>query len=69
MKKIELHIQILIGLALGLCFALLSIQLGWPISFTINYIKPFGTVFLNSLKMIAIPLVFVSLIIGITSIE
>jgi Na+/H+-dicarboxylate symporter len=69
MKKIELHIQILIGLALGLCFALLSIQLGWPVSFTINYIKPFGTVFLNSLKMIAIPLVFVSLIIGITSIE
>ncbi|MHB9148149.1 MAG: dicarboxylate/amino acid:cation symporter [Candidatus Amoebophilus sp.] len=69
MKKIELHIQILIGLALGLCFALLSIQLGWPVSFTIHYIKPFGTVFLNSLKMIAIPLVFVSLVIGITSIE
>mgnify|MGYP001053998378 CR=1 FL=1 len=69
MKKIELHIQILIGLALGLCFALLSIQLGWPVSFTLHYIKPFGTVFLNSLKMIAIPLVFVSLVIGITSIE
>ena len=69
MKKIELHIQILIGLALGLCFAIVSIKLGWPVSFTINYIKPIGTLFLNSLKMVAIPLVFASLIIGITSIE
>jgi Na+/H+-dicarboxylate symporter len=69
MKKIELHIQIIIGLVLGLCFAMVSIKLGWPVSFTINYIKPFGTLFLNSLKMVAIPLVFASLVIGITSIE
>jgi Na+/H+-dicarboxylate symporter len=69
MKKLNLHIQIIIGLALGLFFALLSIQLGWPTSFTVNYIKPFGTLFLNSLKMVAIPLVFASLIIGITNIE
>jgi len=69
MKKLNLHIQILIGLALGLFFALLSIQLGWPTSFTVNYIKPFGTLFLNSLKMVAVPLVFASLIIGITNIE
>ncbi|OJW68882.1 MAG: dicarboxylate/amino acid:cation symporter [Candidatus Amoebophilus sp. 36-38] len=69
MKKIELHIQILIGLVLGLSFAIVSIKLGWPVSFTINYIKPVGTLFLNSLKMVAIPLVFASLIIGITSIE
>jgi len=69
MKKIALHIQILIGLVLGLSFALLSVKLGWSPSFTINYIKPFGTVFLNSLKMVAIPLVFVSLVVGVTSIE
>jgi len=69
MKKITLHIQILIGLVLGLSFALLSVTLGCSPSFTINYIKPFGTVFLNSLKMVAIPLVFVSLVIGVTSIE
>lgn len=69
MKKIALHIQILIGLAAGLIFAMLSIKLGWPATFTINYIKPFGTIFLNSLKMIAVPLIFASLIIGITNIE
>ncbi|MFM2428393.1 MAG: hypothetical protein RL012_277 [Bacteroidota bacterium] len=69
MKKITLHIQILIGLVWGLSFALLSVKLGWAPSFTINYIKPLGTVFLNSLKMVAIPLIFVSLVVGVTSIE
>jgi Na+/H+-dicarboxylate symporter len=69
MKKVAFPIQILIGLVAGIIFALLSIQLGWPADFTINYIKPWGTIFLNSLKMIAIPLIFASLIIGIANIE
>lgn len=69
MKKVAFPIQILIGLVAGLIFALLSIQLGWPADFTINYIKPWGTIFLNSLKMIAIPLIFASLVIGIANIE
>jgi proton glutamate symport protein len=69
MRKIALHAQILIGLVLGLVFAVLSTKLGWPTSFTINYIKPFGTVFLNGLKMVVIPLIFVSLVVGVASIE
>ena len=69
MRRIALHIQILIGLFLGLFFAWLSVRSGWPTAFTINYIKPFGTVFLNSLKMVAIPLIFTSLVVGVTSIE
>ena len=69
MQKIALPIQILIGLVLGLLFALLSVTLGVSPSFTVSYIKPFGTVFLNSMKMIAIPLIFVSLVVGVTSIE
>ena len=69
MKKLGLHIQIFIGLVAGLIFAMLSIRLGWSTTFTVNYIKPFGTIFLNSLKMIAVPLIFASLIIGITNIE
>lgn len=69
MKKIALHIQILIGLSLGLLFAWLSVSAGWPTTFTTHYIKPFGTVFLNSLKMIAIPLIFASLVVGVTSIK
>lgn len=69
MRKIALHIQILLGLFLGMLFAWLSVKSGWPTTFTINYIKPFGTVFLNSLKMVAIPLIFASLVVGVTSIE
>ena len=69
MKKTASHVQILIGLALGLLFAMLSIKLGWPVSFTIRYIKPFGIIFLNSLKLVAMPLIFVSLVIGVSSIE
>lgn len=64
-KRIPLHTQIIIGLVLGLVFGLASIQFGWSPEFTIKYIKPFGTIFLNSLKMIAVPLVLASLIVGI----
>lgn len=69
MKKVALHIQILIGLFLGFTFAILSVQLGWPTAFTVNYVKPFGTVFLNTMKMVAIPLIFASLVVGVTNIE
>jgi proton glutamate symport protein len=69
MKKIALHIQILIGMVLGLSFALLNVKLDWSASLTTHYIKPFGTLFLNSLQMVAMPLVFVSLVVGVTSIK
>ena len=69
MRKFPVHIQIMIGLVLGLFFAILSTKLGIPASFTIHYIKPFGTIFLNSLKLVAIPLIFASLVVGVTSIE
>ena len=67
MRKIPLHIQIVIGLILGLLFGIASIQFGWDSSFTINYIKPFGTIFVNALKMIAVPLVLASLIVGVSN--
>lgn len=69
MRNIALHIQILAGLFLGLLFALLSVSAGWPAIFTTHYIKPFGIIFLNSLKMVAIPLIFASLVVGVTSIK
>ncbi len=67
MKKIPIHIQIIIGLVLGLIFGLMSIQLGWDQRITIFYIKPFGTIFINALKMIAVPLVLASLIVGVAN--
>ena len=67
MRKIPLHLKIIIGLVLGLLFGIASIQFGWNAAFTINYIKPFGTLFVNSLKMIAVPLVLASLIVGVAN--
>lgn len=67
MKKIPLHTQILIGLILGLFFGLLSIFTGLPNEITILFIKPVGTIFVNLLKMIAVPLIIASLIVGVAN--
>ena len=67
MKKLPLYTQILLGLVLGLIYGILSIQFGWDPTFTSKYIKPFGTIFFNALKMIAVPLVLASLIVGISN--
>lgn len=63
-----LHIQILSGMAAGLAFGLVAVWLGWA-GFTTDYIKPFGTIFINLLKLIAIPMIVTSLITGITSLS
>lgn len=68
MKKLAIHTQILIGMALGLFFGLLAIQLPWLSSFTVDFIKPIGTIFIRGLKMVAVPLVLASLIIGVANI-
>ena len=67
LKKIPLHTQIIVGLVLGLIFGLTVIKLGFSPTFTINYIKPIGTIFINALKMIAVPLVLASLIVGVSN--
>lgn len=64
MMKLALHWKILIGLALGVIWALVSAQLGWS-DFTDDYIAPFGTIFINLLKLIAVPLVLFSIISGV----
>lgn len=67
MKKLALHWKIIIGLILGVIWALLSSSLGWS-QFTIDWIAPFGTIFINLLKMIAVPLVLFSVISGVANI-
>ena len=67
MKKLALHWQIIIGLVLGIVWALLSSAIGWS-SFTIDWIAPFGTIFINLLKLIAVPLVLFSIINGVAGI-
>lgn len=64
----KLHWQIIIGLALGLLWGLIASIAGFS-SFTINYIQPIGTIFINLLKLIAVPLVLASLVVGVTSLN
>ncbi len=66
-KKIPLHTKIIIGLVLGLVFGLVVIKTDIPNSFTLDFIKPVGTIFINALKMIAVPLVLASLIVGVSN--
>ncbi|MFT7050674.1 MAG: Na+/H+-dicarboxylate symporter [Psychroserpens sp.] len=67
MKKLALHWKILIGMTLGVMWALVSSSMGWS-QFTINWIDPFGTIFINLLKLIAVPLVLFSIISGVANI-
>lgn len=68
MKNLALHWKIIIGMILGVVFGLLSITVGLD-QFTSDWIKPFGTIFINLLKLIAVPLVFASLIKGVASLS
>lgn len=69
MKKLALHWKILIGMALGVIFALLCAQFSWGKEFIVDWIKPFGTIFINLLKLIAVPLILGSLIKGISDLK
>ena len=64
----KLHIKILIGMVLGILFGVVSSLSGWN-DFTQDWISPWGTIFVNLLKLIAIPLVLSSLIIGVASLS
>jgi len=64
--KMKLHWQIIIGLVTGTLFGIFAAWNQWG-GFTQDWIAPFGTIFVNLLKLIAVPLVFASLVTGIAS--
>ncbi|MEC7262331.1 MAG: dicarboxylate/amino acid:cation symporter [Bacteroidota bacterium] len=69
MKKLELHWRILIGMTMGVLFALLMVQFEWGPKLVADWIKPFGNIFINSLKLIAVPLILASLIKGVSDLK
>ena len=69
MKKIELHWKILIGMGFGVLFGLIFSFIPNGGLFISDYIKPFGTIFINLLKLIAVPLILASLIKGISDLK
>lgn len=68
-KKPALHWRILIGMLLGVATGVLALQFSGGPQFITSWIKPWGTVFINALKLIAIPLIVASLIKGITDLK
>ena len=54
---------------IGILFGLIMTQMSFGKSLIVNYVKPFGTIFINSLKLIAIPLILASLIKGISDLK
>ncbi len=66
--KLPLHIKILIGLGLGITWAVISTMMGWN-RFTLDWVLPFGKIFISLLKLIAVPLVLFSIIKGIVDLK
>ena len=56
-------------MVLGVVFGLFFLNFSWGKEFVINWIKPFGTIFINSLKLIAVPLILASLIKGVSDLK
>ena len=69
MKKLALHWRILLGMLLGVVFALIMTNFDFGKEFIKDWIKPFGTIFINSLKLIAIPLILAALIKGVSDLK
>ena len=65
-EKMSLPKQIVLALIMGIAVGLIFYFIGKP-EFTTNYLKPFGTIFVNLLKFIVVPVVLLSMIDGIIS--
>ena len=64
----KLHWQIIAGLLLGLAFGVLAAVNAWG-PFVSDWVRPFGTIFITALKLVAVPLVLASLITGVASLS
>lgn len=67
-KKMSLALKIFISLGLGIIAGLLFMAVGRA-DLAIMYVKPFGTIFLNLLKFIVVPIVLCSIICGVISMK
>ncbi|MCD7898816.1 MAG: dicarboxylate/amino acid:cation symporter [Bacteroides sp.] len=67
-RKIPLYLRILLGMVLGAIAGIILLFLGgdW---FITDWIKPWGSVFIRLLQLMAVPLVFISLLKGVTGLK
>lgn len=68
MRKIPLHARILFAMLLGLACGVGASLAGFS-RYVTEYVLPFGQIFLNLLKLIALPLILASLISGVASLR
>lgn len=66
-KKYPVWLKILIGMFLGILWGLIASKTNL-VEFTTDWVKPWGTIFIKLLKLIAVPIIFISLVKGITSV-
>lgn len=69
MKQLALHWKIMIGMLFGILLGYVASQFPGGSGFVKNWISPFGTIFINLLKLIAVPLVIISLLKGISDLK
>lgn len=69
MKKIPLHWSIMLGMVLGVLVGAIFTQFESGPQLISNWVKPFGTIFINALKLIAMPLILASLIKGVSDLK
>ncbi len=69
MKKLALHWKILLGMVIGVAFGFLMVSFSGGKEIVLDWIKPFGTIFINALKLIAVPLILGSLISGVSDLK
>jgi Na+/H+-dicarboxylate symporter len=69
MKKIPLHWSILLGMIIGVGVGVVFTTFEAGPKFISHWVKPFGTIFINALKLIAMPLILGSLIKGVSDLK
>lgn len=69
MKSIPLHWKILLGMVLGIALGAFAMQFSSGKELVSDWIKPFGTIFINVLKLLAVPLIIASLIKGVSDLK
>jgi Na+/H+-dicarboxylate symporter len=69
MKNLALHWKILLGMVIGVAFGFLMVNFSGGKELVLDWVKPFGTIFINALKLIAVPLILGSLISGVSDLK
>jgi Na+/H+-dicarboxylate symporter len=69
LKKLALHWKIIIGMLLGVVVGFIAVNIDGGVTFITDWVKPAGTIFINLLKLLAVPLIVTSLIKGIADLS